>query len=88
MPPTAEALKAATKPRIYPALESLMGEVRIADGEHVYEVNTGAGVKFVKAVSPAQAALAVVSVQRVPQKRLLYAASQALLNRRTEAGGQ
>lgn len=76
------------KPKFWPTLESLMGDAPPVEGEHVYEVKTGAASKFVKSVSPSQAALSVVSVTRISQKRLLYAATQALLNRAVEGGGK
>lgn len=72
------------KPTFYPTLESLMGDSPPAEGEHVYEVKTGAATKFVKSISPKEAAMSVVSVTRISQKRLLWAATQAILNRATE----
>lgn len=76
-----------TKTTSYPSLTTLVDDAPPIEGEHVYECCDARGHKhWVKAISPAQAALSIVTVKRVSQKSILYAMSQAILNRKAEGG--
>lgn len=81
--------KPETKPPYYPTLETLVGECPPKEGEHVYCVKDATGRSyFVKSNSPSQAALTVCSVARINQKSLIYAMTQAIMNRAVEEGGK
>ena len=78
-----EKKPAATKPLYYPTLTTLVDDNPPIEGELVYEVKDATGRSyFVKAISPAQAALTIVDVHRISQKSILYALSQAILERK------
>lgn len=76
-----------TKPPFYPSLTTLVDDDPPIEGELVYEVKDATGRSyFVKAISPAQAALTIVDVHRISQKSILYAMTQSILNRKAEGG--